>query len=386
MASHDIEFYLEKTLSENPSDVAHFLKYLYYSHIRFDGKSWYSFSNYSWKMFDADDSPLIPIIKNDLVNRYLALASTYNGKIIQKNRILAQYPNEDPEEMNEYLPLIISYLTNKSRLCSDISLQLNEHTYCQKINEAAKQLFLTKNFKLRLDLNTSQIGFNNGIYNLDTRRLDLATHKHKVFLSTGYNFVSEYKNYKEMIQFWKSLELTDVLPLISSLLDGKHRKPLIWIKNLTENSLDAISQLLQWTLGDYAGQLPFSDLRKRKIPSPQTHTHPDLISNCRKRIVIVEQHPEDFPNICSHMVELLLNSDQLNLRNPRKPDSFYTPQFGIIVLSRNDNTEPTESSITFDAKKINKIKAKEEWKYDLINYLLKLSAPITSQNNQEQTK
>lgn len=55
--SHDTEFYLEKTLSENPSDIAHLLKYLYFSHIRFDGKFWYSFSNHKWNITDEDDSP-----------------------------------------------------------------------------------------------------------------------------------------------------------------------------------------------------------------------------------------------------------------------------------------------------------------------------------------
>ena len=34
----DIYFYLEKTFSQNPSDIAHLLKYLYFSNIRFDTK------------------------------------------------------------------------------------------------------------------------------------------------------------------------------------------------------------------------------------------------------------------------------------------------------------------------------------------------------------
>jgi D5 N terminal like len=367
--SHDTEFYLEKTLSENPSDIAHLLKYLYFSHIRFDGKFWYSFSNHKWNITDEDDSPLIPIIKNDLINRYLALASEYNRKIIQKNHILSHFPDENPLSMTEYLPLIISDLTNKSRLCSNLSLQLNEHTFIQKVNDSSRRLFTTKHFDNLLDQNTNLIGFSNGNYNLKTHTIDVPHYTHFVTMSTGYDYLKDSPYHDDVINFFNSLNLLNTLPHIASLLLGTKRLPLIWIKGLNENSIYAISNLLQISLGDYIGHLNFCDLRKRKIPSPLSHTHTELIDNCKKRIILIEQHPDDFPNAYTPIIDALLCSNSLDLRKPREINCKYTPHFGLIVLSRKVDTEPLDGSAVFDATDVPNIMSHDYWNIDFIKIL-----------------
>ena len=368
-------FYLEKTFSQSSSDVAHLLKYLYYHKIRYDGKHWYYFTNHRWIITDEDQCPLVGLMRNDLVNRYLSLATEYNFQVQQKNNQVTQYQDENPAEMPEYLPLIITDLIYKSKLCSEMSLKLTSDSYYQKVVASAQGLFTQKNFLQTVDQNPHLLGFNNGVYDLKTGRLEPARHDHKVLMSVGYEYKDETDHHKEVIALFEKMNLMDFLPILASLLWGNRRQPIVWVSNLTENSMYALSQLIHWTMGDYQGNLSFSLLRKRKIPSGQNHTHSELIDNCKRRIVIVEQHPEDFPNVFPPMVETLLCARKLSLRRPHQTSYEYTPQFGMVILSRKSDTEPLKGSMQFIAKDINEVVVKEAWRQDFIKILLNYLTP-----------
>jgi len=404
--STKITVYLEKTFSQNPSDVAHLLKYLYYSIIRFDTKHWYHFVDHRWTRRDEDSSPLIPLMKNDLVNKYLHLANEYNQRVMSLTSELNSAEDLDSvdnnlelndrngERKDTYLPLVISDLMYKSKICSELSLKLTNHGYYHKVNVIAQELFTQKDFDLRLDINPELIGFDNGNFNLLDGELNVPTELDRVFMSVGYNYHSTKMDYrKDITDFFEELGLTGLLPMLASLLSGNIRQPVIWIDGLNDQSCYALSQLLTWTLGEYVGNLPFSTLRKRKIPHYQNHTHTALVESCRKRLVLVEQLPEDYPSVYPPMIDTLLSRETLNLRKPYETTNDYVPQFGIMILSTKKDSEPFEDSMIFkvnesmkevdesmkedvkedvnvkDVKKTAKIEVKEEWKYDLIRIL-----------------
>lgn len=368
-------FYLEKTFSQNPSDVAHLLKYFYYSNIRFDGKYWYRFIEHHWKRYDEDNSPLIPLIKNDIVNKYLTLANSYNGHVMKLTVELNKMKNEDPSKMETYLPLIISDIMYKSQQCSELAFNLTDHIFYQRINLIAQELFTDKEFPLLLDTKLDLVGFENGNFNLETGILNVPKYSDMVFSSVGYDFQtnrdSDNNSQKEVEDFFQKLGLSKLLPLMASMLSGRVRQPLIWIKGFDEYSMDAFERLLHWCLGDYLGFLPFSTLRKRKIPDYQNHTHTNLVQNCRKRIVMVKQTEEDFSSVYPQMIDTLLCDDVLNLRNPYEMTNNYIPQFGLIIMSLKHDCDPLEGSLVFEAiSSKEKIKIKEEWKYGLMKLLL----------------
>lgn len=365
-----IFFYLEKTFSQNPSDVAHLLKYLYYPYVRFDTKNWFYFTNHRWYQYDEDQSPLIPLIKNEVVNKYLSLVDYYNQKVKSLTAELNSMEDENPEKMKSYLPLIRSDLMFKSQICYELGSKLINHSYCQKVNAIAQELLTQKDFALKLDTNPHCIGFNNGVLYLPTLKFDLPTYKDKVIMTVGYDFMSETAHQKEVVNFFHQLGLTNMLPILASFLSGSYREPVIWVTGLEENSLNAISNLLEWTLGDYCGSLPFSDLRKRKIPHYQNHTHTDLVMNCKKRLVIVEQTHDDYPSVNTAMIETLLGN-KLSLRMPYEQTNDYQPQFGIMILSTKKDTEPMKESMVFEAKSVEKIQSRPEWKIDMMKLLIK---------------
>lgn len=374
MADRKIYYYLEKTFSQNPSDVAHLLKYLYYSVIRFDTKCWYYFTNHQWYRFDVDQSPLIPLIKNEVVNKYLSLTEYYNEQIKELTAELNIIRDENPEKMRTYLPLIRSDLMFKSKICFELGSKLIDHSFCQKVNQIAQELLTQKDFALTLDTNPHLIGFNNGILYLPNMRFDLPKSHNKVYMSVGYDFISENNFQKEVEDFFEKLGLTKALPIISSFLSGTYRQPVVWISGLNNESMEAISGLLESSLGEYCGSLPFSTLRKRKIPHYQNHTHTDLVNNCRRRLVIVEQTSEDYPSVNLSMIETLLG-DKLKLRMPYEQTNEYDPQFGLLILSSKKDAEPMKESIVFEANEVEDINYKSEWKLDMIKLLLKYFKP-----------
>lgn len=360
----DIAFYLEKTLNENPLNIAHILKYLYRDMIRFDGKQWYSFNNetHGWKITDEHNSPLINIIKNDLITRYMKLANQYNLKVQE----ISAAPAEDSLT---YYPLIINDLIYKSKQCTELSLRLNNDVFCNQVMQIARELFIEKDFSKTMDTNPCLLGFNNGIYDLNTHQFEVAQYMHKVIMSTGYNFPSEQVYYNDVLNFFNVLKLVDLLPAMSYLLHGDRRLPFIWVTGLTDNTLNALLELFLWALGDYAGTMTFADLRRRKLS--ENGTQVDLVKNCPQRIVFVEQHEEDQPNVCSQMIETLLCQQNISLRKPReKTSSTYHPQFGLVVLSCHPKSEPWKDAIVFKAESAPDLYSKEEWKYDFIQILL----------------
>jgi hypothetical protein len=212
-----------------------------------------------------------------------------------------------------------------------------------------------------MDQRPELLGFDNGIYELKHHgNLVSATHQHQVLMSCGYDYQPGgsgesrgSEGYVEEISvFFRSLGLEDLLPALAGLLHGNRREPCLWVKNLDVVALQSIRQLLQWSLGDYFGQMSFSVLRKRKIPSiAKNHTHSELIELIKKRVVVVEQRPDDFPEVNLAMVETLLCSKTLNLRNPGDLSGQYVPQFGLLVLSCHPESEPMPGSYVFDSLK-----------------------------------
>lgn len=371
----EINFYLEKTFSQNPSDVAHLLKYFYYPYIRYDTKNWYHFHNHQWTMKDEDKSPLLPLIRNDLVNKYLSLANQYNQRIMKLTTELMsdEELQSSDDQMSPYLPLIISDLMYRSKVCSELGLKLTNHSYNQKVNMIAQELFTQKDFELILDSNPNLLGFNNGNLNLVDLSLNLPKYQDKVFMSVGYDYTSlTSTNYqKDVTQYFNQLGLSKMLPVLGSLLSGQVRQPVIWVTNLSEPSMNGIGKLLEYTLGDYLGSLQFSMLRKRKIPHYQNHTHSDLVMNCRKRLILVEQLAEDYPSVNPQMIDTLISQDTLNLRKPYETTNDYRPQFGLIILSVKEDTEPIKSSMVFTANKDTPpLVPKPEWAMDLMKILL----------------
>lgn len=373
MNSEQINFYLEKTFSQSYSDVAHLLKYLYYSNIRFDSKNWYFFRQHQWVRLDEDQSPLIPIMKNELVNKYLMLANSYNQDVMKMTNELNAIGNVEPDKMEIYLPLLISDLTNKSKICSELGLKLNQHSFIQKVDQIAQDLFYKKDFDLYFDLKPNLIGFKNGNYNLKSMKIDVPRNKDFVFMNVGYPFNSSTIQYtKEIEQYFDNIGLNNFLPLISQFINGERRLPMIWINGLSEKISQNLISLFEATLGDYVGTLTFSTLRKRKIPHFQNHTHTDLANCCRKRLIFVEQTPEDSTSVYQPMVDILLEQESLDLRMPyNKNSNTYIPQFGLIVLSSNPEAEPPKDSIIFEVKLKEKYtEPKMIWKSNIMNLIL----------------
>jgi len=381
-----INYYLEKTFSQNPSDVAHLLKYMYYEYIRYDTKNWYHFTHNHWIKKDEDQSPLISIIKNELVNRYLTLANVYNGDVMkmtsQLNKIETDenYNGDNHDKMDVYLPLLISDLMYKSMVCSELGLKMNTHGYYQKVNAIAQELFTDKDFELSMDLRSNLIGFKNGNYNLNTKKLEIPKANDRVLMSVGYEYndkSSEEENVirQEIMNYFDEMNLTKMLPVLANLLSGEVRQPVIWVTNLTNEGMNGIVQLLKWTLGDYVGNLAFSILRRRKIPHHQNHTHSDLVNSCRKRLIMVEQSDDDYAGVYPMMLDTLISEDTLNLRKPYETNNDYKPQFGMIILSTKKDTEPLKDSMIFESKQSeNQIskptETKKEWQQTFMKILL----------------
>jgi len=352
--SNDLDDILEKTLNQSPSNLALLLKFLYYDTVRFNGKVWYHFKDHRWQI--SDNTPLEDIVKNHLINRYLDLTNTYNNLVIEYQSLMAQ----EQEGSKNIIPyeLTINDLIYKSKLCSDLCVMLNNHTFIQKILAVGEHVFLEKDFEYTIDLQPQLLGFNNGVYDLDQKKLNIGHSSDLISMTVGYDFQyndgtpSKILNQLNLFFNNKSQISKDFLTQIRKMLHGNQRYPVIQVYGLDNAGIEFFETLLSKCLGDYLGRLPISLLSKKKFSYKETNS--ELVDNCKKRICLMSQGFETISNedFNLDMMDKLLVENSLHIRKAYDKLNDYHPQFGLVVLSDLKEVEPQPGMLTFEGCKL----------------------------------
>lgn len=398
MDQEQINFYLEKTFSQNPSDVAHALNLIYRSVLRRDSKGfWLYFTSGRWTRSERVDL-MVQLIQNEMVNQYLALATSYNQKAMKLLNLTAGELRESqdglvggegicledgivPDYCPVYLPLIINDLMFKSKICSELGSKLNHSDYYyQKVAGFATDLLTEKDFELCFDLNPKLLGFENGIWNLETNAFSPAKPGDRVLRSVGYPWKIEEEVDQErrgtirgeIRAYFQGIGLEKLLAMLGSMLNGDVRQPVIWIRNIKKEVTDDLRRLLAWVLGDYLGELSFGLFRKKRLQDQHGLAPIELIDSTRSRVAMVEQQESDFGSLNCLMLDHLLQESELEMRKPYENAHLYQPQFSVIWCCQKEGVEPCESAVVLDSEfaELGEKKAKKEWRQEIMQMIL----------------
>ena len=392
-----LQDYLEMTLNANPTNIALLLKYLYYSVVRYNGKRWYHFKGHRWyKIYingDDDLNPLEFLMKNELVNKYLDLSQFYSSLVPQyrskidnlvnakgdiRKSIETEWkgfewdeewkwdPIDNDSNTNEDLvrKMVVRYtlkindLIYKTKMCSEMCINLTNHSFLQKIITVCEHFFLQSDFSYLLNSNTKFIGFENGVFNLETGNLENGHPNQLVSMSVGYDCTWKSKNSKKGKK--KKDTGKNQWEEISQLF--KERYPILQIYGLTDHKhLLQIKNKIIECLGDYWGELPISMLGKKKFGYNETNT--ELVANCKKRIIIMEQDAECISNsdFNSDVIELLLKNEFVHTRKAYEKSMDYRLNFGILILSELDEVVKKDGvlSISVEEWDLNDLESSE---------------------------
>jgi P4 family phage/plasmid primase-like protien len=260
-------------LNGKPTPYAEIMYYFYKEkYMCAEDKCWYIYQNHKWVKLDYDNSKLRCCIFTQL--------------------------NEVYTKVYQYYCTLEGKKSKQAKEIKTIINNFDETILKDKIMKELMYIFLEKNnenrdFLRKLNTNDYLIGFENGVYDLQTFTFRAGKPTDFISMTTKYNFKEEYsENYPKLLQFLNDIqpnkdELDYLLTYISTGLFGNTLELFTVLTGSGRNGKSKIIELTEKTFGDYFGsiksQLLTSQVKDGDSPAPGIL---DLIT---KKIVVASE-------------------------------------------------------------------------------------------------
>lgn len=305
-----------KSINKTPYTIAQCVHYLKKNEYNCTySKEWFYYKNHKWN--SKGDTKIREYISTDFVKYY--------------EKVLEYYIKNSTE------------ITNSAKKIKKIDGVINSLTVTSMKNNIvseACEIYYNSNedFEDSLDKNPYLIGFENGVYDLETMEFREGKPDDNITMSCGYDFLKERtENYDGLNKFIK-----DVLPdkddrkyfliFMSSCLMGKNTSELFTIATGVSgrNGKSKMIELMTQTLGDYAGNVS-SKLFTRPRPDASS-PDPGLLSLIKKRFVTASE-PEKTDKFNCGFIKLITGNDSIELRNLYSNDmKIFKGNFKIVMV------------------------------------------------------
>jgi P4 family phage/plasmid primase-like protien len=215
--------------------------------------------------------------------------------------------------------------------------RLKKSSFKQTIIKECSLLFYWENFEKEMDQNNYLVGFDDGVFDLQSGKFRNGYPDDLISKTVGY----KYKNYtidhpiiKDIEKFMKSIQPEEdmkrfVLCYCASLFEGgnKDQRFMIWT-GCGSNGKGTLINLLSKTLGKYYGTVPPTFLTQKRGNSSQAT--PELADKYGTRL-LTTQEPENTDSIHIGFMKNITGGDEIMAR-PLYGDPFtYVPQFKLVM-------------------------------------------------------
>jgi P4 family phage/plasmid primase-like protien len=244
----------------------------------------------------------------------------------------------------------------------------NYHGILQKLGSGIKLNcleieFYNENFYKIIDQNKDLLGFENGIYDLNTMEFRNGVSSDYVSMSTGYDFrehSSDEPIYQELMTLISQI-LPDpetrhfTLKSLSSCLDGHNRDENFYIwsgKNASGgNGKSTLTELLTKALGEYAVDSPVSLITGKRESANSANS---ALASIRNKRVVIMQEPGSNDQIQADVMKSLTGGDRISTRELNSSQVEFKPNAKFFMAC---NRVPTMSDI--DGGTIRRLKITE---------------------------
>lgn len=314
--------YLIDSLSATEYDVAKLIHSQYkYEYVcaNIQRNHWYKFNNHRWRYLESAID-IKNILSDEIFTQYLELGMFYKKKLIDES--------DDGKKQD---------IETKIKACENLRKKVKSTRFKQNVVEECKNLFYKSMFVDILDTKTHLICFENGVYDLNTRRFRDGRPDDYITFTTRIDYV-DYdecdRNVRDVNAFLSKVFARDelrtyVLTLLASFLHGDivNQHFHIWTGS-GSNGKSTIVDLIEGTLGDYSCPLPVSLLTKARSSSGVAT--PELRNTKGKRFAHM-QEPENGDQIyVGHMKEIT-GGDAMTVRGLYESPINITPQFSLVL-------------------------------------------------------
>jgi P4 family phage/plasmid primase-like protien len=227
-------------------------------------------------------------------------------------------------------------------------------------------LFYKEDFEDKLlDSNPSLIGFENGVYDLDTMEFREGRPEDFISMNTHINYVA-YEDTEPHIRDQIMDFMEKVIPnhdvrayllmVMSSLLDGNNREEKFYVwAGKGSNGKSKCIELLEKALGDYMCTFNVSLLTNKRGGSGQTNS--ELVRSKGRRCAVL-QEPEENEKMNAGFMKELSGNDKIITRGLYKDSIEFKPMFKMILTCNHLPNLPSEDGGTWRRVRLIEFKSK----------------------------
>ena len=333
-----VEFII-KSLSGAHYDVSKVVYEMYkhqYVCASITRRIWYEFIDHRWKEIDTGYT-LRQKISNEVVNEYCGLMKFYS----KKASLLAETDTRKDS------------LLAKCKKISEITIKLRTTGYKDNIMKECAELFFIPKFIDKLDCETSLIGFENGVYDLN--RLEFRDGRPEDYISYSTNinyveFVADDQLLSDVKEFFNKVITNEkvreyVLTLLASFLNGytAEERFHIWTGS-GSNAKSKTIELFELAFGDYCCKLPITLLTQKRAASNSATSE---IARAKGKRFACLQEPDEKENINVGLMKELTGGDKIQARLIYKEPIEFKPQFKMILTCNHLPKIPSDDGGTW---------------------------------------
>lgn len=336
----DLRMLVEKSYFSLPThhDVAKVVHAMYKHEFvcsSIKNRTWYHFKNHRWHVSDSGYA-LRMRISTEVAKEYSNEAFNWQ----RKASIAAT--EKDLKEGQDM-----------AKRCNEICFKLRQTSYKDNIMKECAELFYQEKFEEKLDSNTSLIGFNNGVFDIDIMEFREGHPEDYISFTTGNNYVDYDPTHPHMQAIFTYLD--QVLPkqhvrdyvmkLFASMLNGaiKEQKFYIWTGS-GSNSKSKLVELFEKSFGDYCIKFPITILTMKRAAS--NAANPELARAKGKRFACLQEPSEDEKIEIGAMKEYS-GGDRIMARPLYSNPFEYVPQFKMLLLCNHLPRIPSDDGGTW---------------------------------------
>jgi P4 family phage/plasmid primase-like protien len=296
---------------------------------------WWQFDNHKWKLTDSGVALRIKM-STEVYKQFLRIANDKFSKALQ---------SEDDDDSERLKKLGDKY----SKIAGSLKNQTQKGNYLKECSE----LFYHDRFEEKLDSRCTLIGFENGVFDLETYEFRDGHPDDFISFSTNIDYIPYNENdivNEEILTFIgqilpKNIMKEYFLKLFSSFLSGHIVDEKFHIlTGFGSNGKSKIIELYQNSFGDYCGQFNVTLLTQKRVKSSDTNS--ELAASKGKRFMVLQEPSEDEKMNVGFMKELT-GGDRIIARGLFKDPIEFKPQSHLVLTCNHLPNIPSDDGGTW---------------------------------------
>jgi P4 family phage/plasmid primase-like protien len=321
-------------------DCARLFYLMFGPEFKYTPEGWFHFNGLRWcnKM---GTSPIYDRLAIDI-------AKLFEAKKIAFEKEKTDFASElgEDAEANKVIYAKIKEIDEKIKKTKALIGSLKSRNFADNIVKYCQDFLKDPDFELN---HTRCIGFNNGVYDLETGEFRAARSSDFVSKTVKYDYKQVPKDdpcYQDLIQILKKIFFYDdlataeqvmnyILLVLGSSLFGRNKREKFYVwTGCGRNGKGAIITLMMNTLGEYATTLNISALTGKQPAANQPNP---ALASLKSVLFVVTQEPDNHvtsTRFNTGIIKGITGGDSISTRNNYGPQIEFIPQF-IMVLCAN---------------------------------------------------